>query len=510
MPHQDALSCHHAAFDYHRPVPVPSCLGRLTVNYLPRSLIALFAWIVTAIAYPAAGQSICRFEIIDAETKWPVPLVELRTVSGLRYVSDNAGIIAFDALECMNQPTWFDVIGHGYGVKTDGFGYSGVRLTPVPGQTLRVPVERQAIAKRIGRLTGSGLFAELDQCTQDQPHAESGIVGCDSIQNAIYRDRLYWFWGDTLRANYPLGIFQSTGATSLIPRAEALKPPLNLTLDYFRDEQQRPRGVCQVPGKGPTWITAVCTVLDQHQQPHLVATYAKIEPPLGVWQRGLLEWNDKTQHFDVLKILWDKSSGTPAPKLFPDGHAVPYTDPESDNTSWLLFGNPLPTLKVKASFEAWQDPDQWQAVDSPKEFKPVASSKQTKPVKIHTGHMAWNDCRQRWVTVFLEAYGQPSALGELWYAESRSPFGPWGPAIKILTHQNYTFYNPRLHPEFVQSNTQSPWLFFEGTYTTMFANTTRQNTLTPDYPHATPRHEYNQILYRLDLDDPRLSEAHQP
>ncbi|MBI3860545.1 MAG: hypothetical protein HY290_01470, partial [Planctomycetia bacterium] len=38
-------------------------------------------------------------------------------------------------------------------------------------------------------------------------------------------------------------------------------------------------------------------------------------------------------------------------------------------------------------------------------------------------------------------------------------------------------------------------IFFEGTYTHTFSGN----------PHeTTPRYEYNQVMYRLDLDDPRL------
>ena len=81
------------------------------------------------------------------------------------------------------------------------------------------------------------------------------------------------------------------------------------------------------------------------------------------------------------------------------------------------------------------------------------------------------------------------------YAEAKEPTGPWGPAVKILTHANYTFYNPRLHPEFTAP--ESPILIFEGTYTAEFA----------DHAHPTPRYNYNQILYRLDLDDPKLGPA---
>ena len=116
-------------------------------------------------------------------------------------------------------------------------------------------------------------------------------------------------------------------------------------------------------------------------------------------------------------------------------------------------------------------------------------------IKPHTGSIAWNEFRQRWVTIFMQHFGKPSAFGELWYAESDSPLGPWGPAIKILSHDNYTFYNPRVHGEF--SPKDSPILLFEGTYTHTFA----------DKPSPTPRYDYNQLLYRLDLDDSRLQPA---
>ncbi len=76
-----------------------------------------------------------------------------------------------------------------------------------------------------------------------------------------------------------------------------------------------------------------------------------------------------------------------------------------------------------------------------------------------------------------------------------APADPWGKAVKILIHDNSTFYNPRLHPEFTTADSTS--LIFEGTYTITFA----------DHPTPTPRYEYNQILYRLDLDDKRLDGA---
>ncbi len=85
-----------------------------------------------------ADSAVCRIDVVEKGSGWPVPLVELRTTHHVRFVSDNAGVIAFDLPELMNRETWFEVIGHGYEIPKDGFGYRGVRLTPKPGARLKV------------------------------------------------------------------------------------------------------------------------------------------------------------------------------------------------------------------------------------------------------------------------------------------------------------------------------------------------------------------------------------
>src|SRR5262245_38281056 len=124
------------------------------------------AWLAVAAAMAASrghaadAAQACRINVVDRDSGWPVPLVELRTNHQVRFVSDNAGVIAFDLPELMGRETWFDVIGHGYEAPKDGFGFKGVRLTPEPGKTLKVEVRRTILAKRLGRSTGAGLFAE--------------------------------------------------------------------------------------------------------------------------------------------------------------------------------------------------------------------------------------------------------------------------------------------------------------------------------------------------------------
>lgn len=441
-------------------------------------------------AGPADSLSPCRIQVVERGSGWPVPLVELRATHQVRLVSDNAGVIAFDLPELMGRETWFEVIGHGYEVARDGFGYRGVRLRPQPGQTLRVEVVRTSPAKRLGRLTGGGLFAESQKLGQRLDWREAGVLGCDSVQTAMHRGRLFWVWGDTTLARHPLGIFQGTGATTPARPFHRFEPPVEPRFELFTDAHGAPRGIAPLPGEGPTWLTGLVSLPDTNGTARLVAAYVKVKPPMEGYQWGLCVWNEARAEFESLRVLWTKSDAAPKPPPVPEGHAVFWHD--TAGRRWVLFGNPLPTLRCPATFEAWGDPARWEVL---KPQETVVSAADGQPIKPHSGSIAWHPWRQRWVTVFVQAFGKPSAFGEVWYAEADAPTGPWGAAVKILSHENYTFYNPRLHPEFTPPD--SPLLLFEGTFSQMFA----------DRPPPTPRYDYNQILYRLDLDDPALHPA---
>ena len=441
-------------------------------------------------AEPSPAPRPCRIEVVEKGSGWPVPLVELRTTHHARFVTDNAGVIAFDLPELMGREVWFDVSGHGYEVPKDGFGQRGVRLKPEPGGSLKVEVTRSIIAKRLGRLTGGGLFAESQKLGRELGWRESGVVGCDSVQNAVHRGKLFWAWGDTTLAKYPLGLFDMTSATTAVHPLESFEPPLRLKFDHFTDAKGVPRVVAKMPGSGPTWVSGYVSLPEKSGTARLVGTYAKIKPPLEEYESGLCIWNEKTEAFEPLRVIWTKSAAAPKPPPLPEGHPVFWKD--GAGKEWVLFGNPLPTLRCPATFEAWQDSATWEVLKPQETLTSVADG---KPVRPHSGSIAWNAFRKRWVTVFMEKFGKPSVFGELWYAEADAPTGPWGKTVKVLSHENYTFYNPRLHPEFTPDG--SPILLFEGTYTVQFA----------DKPAPTPRYDYNQILYRLDLDDPKLKAA---
>jgi hypothetical protein len=455
----------------------------------PRTLAIGCSLLLLSLAGRARAAEPCRIEVREKGSGWPVPLVELRTTSHVRLVTDNAGVIACDLPEFMGRETWFELVGHGYGVKPDEFGMRGVRLTPRPGETLRVEVERTSIARRIGRLTGSGLFAESQKLGQELDWTEQGLTGCDSVQVAAHEGRLFWAWGDSLMPHYGLGIFHMSSATTPLAPLAGFEPPLRLRYEYFVDKKQRPRAVAKLPGDGPTWLSAYISLPDAAGRAHLVATYVKVRNHLDIYEAGLCEWSDQSEQFAPVRVVWKAAEGAKRPPM-PDGHPALWRD--AAGKSWVCFGNPLPHLRCPANYEAWKDAATWEVLEPQATLADAASG---APIQPHSGSIAWNEFRRKWVTVFMQKFGKPSAFGELWYAEADQPAGPWGAAIKVLTHENYTFYNPRLHPELTPAN--SPILLFEGTYTAEFAN----------HPQVTPRYNYNQMLYRLDLDDPALKPA---
>jgi len=238
-----------------------------------------------------------------------------------------------------------------------------------------------------------------------------------------------------------------------------------------------------IPGKGPTWLGGLINLLDKNKQEHLVAMYVKVEPPMKIYEKGLCEFNPDTEIFE--KIYTFERPDSPAP----GGH--PFLE-SFEGKTWAWFGEGVPSLRMPANYESWKDPSTYVPVTADAKFREPESGRR---IKNHNGSVAWSPWRKKWISIFTESGGESSRLGEIWYAESDAPAGPWRKAVKILSHDHYTFYNPKMHPYFAKEDGRV--IFFEGTYTATFSGTSVR----------TPRYDYNQILYRLDLASPRLRPA---
>ena len=129
------------------------------------------------------------------------------------------------------------------------------------------------------------------------------MLGSDSVVNAVYRGKIYWFWGDTNRPAYPLGNFNVPGATSLLPSEGGLDPGVGVDLDYFVGPDGFARPTAPIPGQGPTWIFGLVVLNDPVAGPRgarerMFAGYSKIRPPMETYERGLVEFNPATNTFE--------------------------------------------------------------------------------------------------------------------------------------------------------------------------------------------------------------------
>jgi len=100
-----------------------------------------------------------RIEIVDDETGRGVPLVELRTVNQIRYVTDSNGIAAFDEPGLLGRKVFFHIKSHGYEFPRDGFGNRGLALETSPRGSARIKIKRLNIARRLYRVIPVPIYA---------------------------------------------------------------------------------------------------------------------------------------------------------------------------------------------------------------------------------------------------------------------------------------------------------------------------------------------------------------
>src|SRR5262249_29383156 len=175
--------------------------------------------------------------VVDKQTGRGVPLVELRTVNEVRYVTDSAGVAAVVEPGLFGRSVFFHVKSHGYEFPKDGFGFRGKALDVTEGDSATLEVIRLNVAERLYRVTGAGVYRDSVLAGRTpptrQPVLNAEVFGSDSVLNAVFRGKLHWFWGDTNRPGYPLGNFHTPGAVSDLPGRGGLDPEVGVDLSYF-------------------------------------------------------------------------------------------------------------------------------------------------------------------------------------------------------------------------------------------------------------------------------------
>ncbi len=467
--------------------------------------------------------------------------MELETVNHVRFVTDSNGWVAIDQPNWVREKIFFQVHSHGYEFRKDGFGFAGVAIDYQPGKSVVLKMKRDNVAQRLYRITGRGIYRDsllLGQpsCPLAHPAGTGKVAGQDSAMAVVYRNKIHWFWGDTDRMRYPLGQFWTSGAVSELPQSGGLNPAHGIDLDYFVGDDGFSRPMARLGVKnGPIWIDALCVLPDREEHERLVCHYAHMQSLGKMLDHGIAVYNDDEDRFEPFKKLdLDELWKYPG-----QAHPIHHRD---NGTEYIYLGEVFPTVRMPATldnFSAASDVEAWSCLapgsdvahpqfirsgdgrlefawrknappaDIKAQWRWLSQDKITfadtcfipldcdtgKPVQLHRGSIAWNEYRHKWIMIAAQT-GGTSMLGEIWYAESPALTGPWQRAKKIVTHDKYSFYNPVHHPFFDQDHGRL--IYFEGTYTTTFSGNT----------DPTPRYNYNQIMYQLDLDDPRLTPTH--
>lgn len=506
------------------------------LNQLTITLLLILCITNTPKANAQQPSDYFAIQVVDKATGRGVPLVALSTVNSIVYYTDNNGIIAFYEPGLMDQDVYFYIKSHGYEYPADGFGNRGVTLKVTKGGSALIEIERINIAERLYRITGQGLYHHSVLMGRPipikYPVLNGKVLGQDTYVETLYKGKIYWLWGDTQTPAYPLGNFATSGATSELPRKGGLDPGVGIDLTYFVDSTGFSKPMCPIPGPGPVWMHWLVNITDQQGAEHLIGSYTRVKSLGEAYERGIALYDDSAKIFRPI-AQFDLDN-----PFFPDGHPFRAT---VDGEEYLYFSFSTPySMRVRAdlahivnpaSYEAYTCLEQgsrydkttpkldrrpgvglvysWKANTDPIDYRQQEELIETGKITpeeawIHlqdieagtsvepkAGSVFWNEFRKRWIMIFHES-GGTSNLGEVWYAEGDTPTGPWLYARKIVTHDKYSFYNVGQHPIFDQEGGRV--VYFEGTYTTLFSNS----------PSATPRYDYNQIMYRLDLSDPRL------
>lgn len=482
---------------------------------------SILAW-MCFFAIPAAAADSPWFKIraVDSETGRGVPLVELKTVNETAFVTDGNGIAAFNEPGLMDREVFFHVSSHGYEYPADGFGYRGVRLWPEAGGEAKIELKRVNLAERLYRLTGQGIYRDSlltgEPVHLQQPAMNGGVMGQDSVLAAVYRGKLHWFWGDTSRAAYPLGNFRTAGAAAPLPGEGGTDPERGVDYEYFVNENGFCKEMCSFKKSNLVWLDGLLTVEDAEGRERMIAHYshrASLEREL---EHGLAVFDDARQEFGHL-ITFDSNHSWQCPRAHP-------IRAEVDGKEYFYFPSPFPTVRAPATLEALMDLSNYESytlvetgnpdgpahqyrwvrgappMDPRKEARAIEEGRLSaedarflpldvdtgKRVTMHSGSVRWNPYRNKWISIAVEI-GGTSFLGEVWYSEADALTGPWRRAKKIVTHNRYSFYNPVHHAFF--DSPDGRVIYFEGTYSRTFSGAEA----------ATPRYDYNQILYRLDL-----------
>lgn len=307
--------------------------------------------LIAALVLPtvlAAAEEYFGIHVIDEATGRGVPLMTLKTTNQIALTTDSTGWIAFHEPGLMGRVVYFSVEGPGYALPKDGFGFAGIRLRPEAGKTAEVKVLRTNVAERLCRLTGQGIYRDSTLLGKEaplpRPNLFADVMGQDSVQVWPWKGRYFWIFGDTTRANDPLGNFHVTAAWSDPPERGGLEPEQGIHFEYVTDDNGAVAKMLPMDEPGAVWLFGMCAVTDAQNKEHLMAHYSRWRELGKRLEHGLAEMDEDTGRFRRIAVLGDEFDWQ-----HPRHNAVRVKGAEGD---WIYFSTPFCQTRVRADYDA--------------------------------------------------------------------------------------------------------------------------------------------------------------
>ena len=489
-------------------------------------LMILFVFVSTqsCVDNNSSKEFFFKIKVIDDETGRGIPMVGFIPLSQQKYYTDSNGLIAFNEPGLMNETVYFEIKCEGYQYAMGKDGKRAVSLHCKPGDSTVVKMTRTNVAERLYRSTGLGIYKDSYLLEEDIPLEKSllngKVLGQDSNLATIYKDEVFWVWGDSFLPPEYHGNFSVAAATTPFPKNGGLDPELGMNYLYFENENGASKSMINLEDPGYVWFDWLINIKDKKGDEQLVVKYANVNSFFLNYERGVAVFNDDKNIFERYKEV---------EKWMPDFHRCEHPfKAKVENKAYVYLTNEFNFQRVVPHLDSLANPKKYETFTCLREGTSfnletiqldrkkdgslnyswkkntdyINLERQNQLIKsgeieiseawIHLedvetankpyfgrGSIFYNDYRKKW--------GLITGATDTWYAEADTPLGPWVYAKKIAEHLSF-LYNPTQHPFLDKDNGKT--VFFEGTFTKFFSD-----------EEKVPYYDYNQIMYKLSLEN---------
>lgn len=443
--------------------------------------------------------------VVDESNGRGIPMATVRLANGATHLTDSAGWVRIDEPGLMHRKLRIEVNSPGYGLAAEDSDSNSLLVQLAASGDAVIKLVRLDIAERAYRITGAGIYRDSELLGREVPlpsgSFSSGLLSASGTQRITLGKKVLWCWRDALLSHERIPSLGVVGAFSQIPDSGGLDPTQGVHFSYLPTGSDQVESLLIAEEPGIMWIEGLASVQDENGADAVVAHYVRQGSKGERAEHGIALWTEE-QRFERIVVLGEEYEWQ-----FPSGQAVRQRTNEQD---WCYFASPFCHVRCPARLDAVRNPAAYQALTWDSSAKapvwqqtlpPMTQRDESswvaegrvqhphtqvedhatrKPVPVLDASIEWNPHHHCYIMIAA------SVDGDIWMAESTQIEGPWQRAIRIVNAEPGMCTKPVQHPFMNQEGGRIIW------FETALLDTNA------------PRYDGNELMHRLDLDDPRL------